>query len=129
MSDTVEDFNDVEMNEIVETNGSNSQIESFNYEKHAETENLLESEEVLDGAGDEEPHVKLTNLPLARVRKIVKTDPDINLVNQEAIFLITKATVSILEDLTKTQFIFILLKEFLIFIVYILYFIEFLLHN
>lgn len=96
MSDTVEDFNDVEMqiNEILESNGSETQTESHNDFEDAETENLPETEEVLETAGDEEPTVKLTNLPLARVKKIVKTDPDINLVNQEAIFLMTKATVS-----------------------------------
>ena len=46
----------------------------------------------------EEPKTKLTKLPIGRIRTIIKTDPDINLINQEAIFLVTKATVSFIKD-------------------------------
>lgn len=57
-------------------------------------ENALELEEI-----DSAPHVeeelreKLVQLPLGRIKHIVKMDPEVNLVNQEAIFLITKSTV------------------------------------
>lgn len=42
---------------------------------------------------EEEPREKLVQLPIGRVKHIVKMDPEVNLVNQEAIFLITKSTV------------------------------------
>lgn len=53
------------------------------------TNNKEVSEEV------EEQKEKLLQLPMGRVRHIIKTDPDVNLVNQEAVFLIGKSTVSI----------------------------------
>lgn len=36
---------------------------------------------------------KLHRLPLARVKTLMKLDPDVHLASQEATFLITKATV------------------------------------
>ena len=59
------------------------------------SENLQDSQEEVDSAGpvDNEHKEKLLKLPLGRVRNIVKMDPDVNLVNQEALFLITKSAV------------------------------------
>lgn len=37
---------------------------------------------------------KLLQLPLSKIRTIMKLDPDFNGASQEAVFLITKATVS-----------------------------------
>lgn len=47
--------------------------------------------------GDEEPKEKLTKLPMGRVRLIMKRDPSVNMVTQEALFLITKSTVRVLD--------------------------------
>lgn len=47
---------------------------------------------------DEEAKEKLLKLPVGRVKIIAKTDPEVNLINQEAMFLITKSTV-----ILKTQ--------------------------
>lgn len=44
---------------------------------------------------DEEQKEKLLKLPFGRVKNIIKMDPDVNLVNKNATFLITKATVII----------------------------------
>lgn len=44
---------------------------------------------------EEEQKEKLLRLPLSRVKYIAKYDPDVNLVNQEASFLLTKSTVKI----------------------------------
>ena len=38
---------------------------------------------------------KLVKFPTTRIKHLVKMDPDVNLCSQEAVFLITKATVSI----------------------------------
>ncbi|KAJ8683694.1 hypothetical protein QAD02_019486 [Eretmocerus hayati] len=57
-----------------------------------------------DTQHEDEPTVKLTNLPIARVRKIIKTDPEISLVNQEAVFLITKATELFINCMTKESY-------------------------
>lgn len=46
----------------------------------------------VDTGGQEKQ--RLIRLPLARVKNIIKTDPDCGLVSQDSVFLITKATVS-----------------------------------
>lgn len=38
---------------------------------------------------------KLLQFPIARVKKIMKVDPDLNYIHHEAVFLIAKATVSL----------------------------------
>lgn len=40
--------------------------------------------------------VKYVKLPLSRIKQIMKMDPDVVIVQQDAIFLVTKATVSVL---------------------------------
>ena len=52
------------------------------------SENVNENQEM-----EEEKTEKLLRLPLARIKHIVKTDPDVQNVSQEAAFLIGKATV------------------------------------
>lgn len=37
---------------------------------------------------------KLVRLPLARIRHIMKMDPEVHIASQEAVFLINKATVN-----------------------------------
>lgn len=70
-------------NELQDLNISNSE------------ENAFELPEENDSAPqvEEEVREKLVQLPLGRIKHIVKMDPEVNLVNQEAIFLITKSTV------------------------------------
>lgn len=53
------------------------------------TEDLIETQE----NEEEEKNEKLLKLPLARIKHIVKMDPDVQNVSQEAVFLIGKATV------------------------------------
>ena len=45
----------------------------------------------------EEQKEKLLRLPLARVRNIAKNDPDVQMINQDASFLIAKSTVIIIK--------------------------------
>lgn len=66
-----------------------------------------ETEETLEAAVEDEPIVEEEVLqevndernlglkfPLTRVKKIMKADPDLQLASQDAVFLITKATVN-----------------------------------
>lgn len=46
-----------------------------------------------DNGTEELKTEKLVRFPLTRVKHLVKMDPDVNLCSQEALFLITKATV------------------------------------
>ncbi|XP_015601388.1 DNA polymerase epsilon subunit 4 [Cephus cinctus] len=88
----IDDFtSENELNEsAVSTAGENSQ------DSQEETENISH--------GDEEQKEKLVRLPLGRVRHIMKMDPDVNLVNQEAIFLITKSTELFIDSLAKEAY-------------------------
>lgn len=38
-------------------------------------------------------HSRLSKLPLARIKALMKTDPDVSLASQESVFIIAKATV------------------------------------
>lgn len=39
--------------------------------------------------------IRSTRLPMARIKNIMKMDPDVSIVSADALFLVTKATVSI----------------------------------
>lgn len=55
-------------------------------------ENSQEADNALHG--DEEQREKLVQLPLGRIKTIIKMDPEVSMVNQEAVFLITKSAVN-----------------------------------
>jgi len=56
-----------------------------------------EAESVQDESEqEEEKSEKILRLPFSRVKHIMKIDPDVHLASQEAVFLITKSTVSVL---------------------------------
>lgn len=76
----------------------------------AETDELQESaeEESQDSQGEEgngdEQKEKLTRFPLGRIRSLIKTDPEVNVVNQEAVFLISKAAELFIDSLVKESY-------------------------
>ncbi|CRK90031.1 CLUMA_CG003756, isoform A [Clunio marinus] len=47
---------------------------------------------------------RISDLPLAKVKSIIKLDPEVNLVNSEAVFLITKATELFVKTLATESF-------------------------
>jgi len=46
------------------------------------------------------PHSRVSKLPLARIKALMKADPDVSLASQESVFVIAKATVG--PDWTNT---------------------------
>lgn len=58
-------------------------------------ENSQDSQEEVDNVlqGDEEQREKLLRLPLGRVKTLIKMDPEVQLINQEAVFLVAKSVV------------------------------------
>ncbi|KAK2583605.1 hypothetical protein KPH14_009547 [Odynerus spinipes] len=80
--------------ELNESNVSNS------------AENPQDSQEEIETnlQTDEEHKEKLVRLPIGRVRNIIKMDPDVNLVNQEAVFLIAKSTELFIDSLAKEAY-------------------------
>ncbi|XP_034182881.1 DNA polymerase epsilon subunit 4 isoform X2 [Osmia lignaria lignaria] len=58
-------------------------------------ENSQDSQEEVENnmRTDEEQKEKLVRLPLGRIKTIIKMDPEVNMINQEAVFLIAKSTI------------------------------------
>ncbi|XP_024874750.1 DNA polymerase epsilon subunit C isoform X2 [Temnothorax curvispinosus] len=71
----------------------NGLIEEIQLDKNQyDGENIRDSREEVDDNphGDEEQREKLIRLPLGRIKTIVKMDPEVSLINQEAAFLVAK---------------------------------------
>jgi len=101
------------------TNEFTQAAESLEATKVNDVEQHVESDDGDDGEKDTEKHSKkgsppknleghdtekserLTRLPIARIRTLVKADQDIALATQESIFLITKCTELFIEYLAK----------------------------
>ncbi|KAJ1078078.1 hypothetical protein K5549_011405 [Capra hircus] len=50
------------------------------------------------------PGVRLSRLPLARVKALVKADPDVTLAGQEAIFILARAAELFVETIAKDAY-------------------------
>lgn len=57
-----------------------------------------------DPRGDEEQREKLIRLPLGRIKTIIKMDPEVNLINREAAFLVAKSVEFFIESLAKEAY-------------------------
>ncbi|XP_053978866.1 DNA polymerase epsilon subunit 4-like [Hylaeus anthracinus] len=77
-------------NNNVSTGGENSQDSQEEIENNTRT--------------DEEHKEKLSKLPLGRIKTIIKMDPEVNMVNQEAVFLIAKSTELFIDSLAKESY-------------------------
>ncbi|KAM0733899.1 DNA polymerase epsilon subunit 4 [Formica fusca] len=76
-------------------------------ESHANEENVQDLQEETDNAlhaGDEEQREKLLRLPLGRIKTIIKMDPEVTLVNQEAVFLTAKSVELFIDSLAKEAY-------------------------
>jgi len=73
---------------------------------HFNGESQQDSREETDDTphGDEEQREKLIRLPLGRIKTIIKMDPEVSLVNQEAVFLIAKSVEFFIESLAKEAY-------------------------
>ena len=73
-------------------------------ESHA-NENAQDSQEETDNnALHEEQREKLLRLPLGRIKTIIKMDPEVALVNQEAVFLTAKSVELFIDSLAKEAY-------------------------
>ncbi|XP_060812740.1 DNA polymerase epsilon subunit 4 [Bombus pascuorum] len=91
MANFEEEGSDKELNEsIISTGGENLQDFQEEVENNARI--------------DEEQKEKLVKLPLGRIKTIIKMDPEVNMVNQEAVFLITKSTELFIDSLIKESY-------------------------
>ncbi|XP_048143491.1 DNA polymerase epsilon subunit 4, partial [Corvus hawaiiensis] len=59
------------------------------------------------GAGPQGPGpARLARLPLARVKALVKADPDVTLASQEAVFVLARATELFVETIAKDAYVY-----------------------
>lgn len=49
---------------------------------------------------------KLVKLPISRIRRIIKTDPDVSLASQEAMVVLTKATELFVQHLSREAVVY-----------------------
>merc|ERR550519_1872297 len=68
----------------------------------SEVQNTLDPTESQSQA--EEAPEKLFKFPLGTIKRIMKLDPDLNMTNQDATFLISKATEMFIESLTRESY-------------------------
>ncbi|XP_074834480.1 DNA polymerase epsilon subunit 4 [Carettochelys insculpta] len=50
--------------------------------------------------------LRLPRLPLARVKALVKADPDVSLASQEAVFVLARATELFVETIAKDAYVY-----------------------
>ncbi|XP_060660877.1 DNA polymerase epsilon subunit 4 [Drosophila nasuta] len=55
-------------------------------------------------AAEHEHEAKLTQLPMARIRNIMKLDPDLQIASNEAVFAVTRAVELFIESLARESF-------------------------
>lgn len=71
-------------------------MEIENGVEYVDLENADQESDIKDDKNsdqNEDKAEKLVKLPIARIRHIMKMDPEVHIASQEAVFLITKATV------------------------------------
>ncbi|XP_073402410.1 DNA polymerase epsilon subunit 4 [Dendrobates tinctorius] len=49
---------------------------------------------------------KLAKLPMSRIKSLMKSDPDVSLASQEAVFAISKATELFIEAIAKDAYVY-----------------------
>ncbi|XP_014472677.1 PREDICTED: DNA polymerase epsilon subunit 4 [Dinoponera quadriceps] len=93
------------MDSILESDDLNT-ISGPNESRINNGENLQELQEETENTvhGDEEQREKLLRMPLGRIKTIIKSDPEVHLVNQEAVFLIAKSTELFIDSLVKEAY-------------------------
>jgi len=64
--------------------------------------------EVVQDTKNAEKNVRVSRLPLTRIKNIMKMDSDVNLASQEAVFLVAKATELFVESLARESYHFTL---------------------
>ncbi|KAH8269642.1 hypothetical protein KR018_011369 [Drosophila ironensis] len=94
------------------------ETEAEETEEPAEAEEIEETEEnapkesgnkpatngVPKSPPEQEPEAKITHLPLARIRNIMKLDPDLQMANTEAVFTVAKAVELFIASLARESY-------------------------
>ncbi|XP_031836313.1 DNA polymerase epsilon subunit 4 [Nomia melanderi] len=87
-----------------ESNISDRELNESNISTGAENSQDFQEEIENNARTDEEQKEKLVKLPLGRIKTIIKMDPEVNMINQEAVFLIAKSTELFIDSLAKESY-------------------------
>ncbi|XP_015171336.1 PREDICTED: DNA polymerase epsilon subunit 4-like [Polistes dominula] len=94
-------------------NMANTEGDDLTYEEETDESNIIVDPESLQDSieetdtnlqVDDEQREKLVRIPIGRVKNIMKMDPEVHFVNQEAVFLIAKSTELFIDSLAKEAY-------------------------
>lgn len=91
ISDVIEGTEYPDTEQLIDTEINTEPVES---EILNESELVSSDEHVEKKLNTKSDVVKPTRLPIARIKNIMKQDPDVSVISADAAFLVTKATVS-----------------------------------
>lgn len=94
MSEEIYDTDQFFNNENQNTENLESNLEELNSEQ-LEYVAEKQTDLVIEKKTPQRNEITRTKLPIARIRNIMRMDPDVSMVQSDAVFLVTKATVSI----------------------------------
>ncbi|RVE42245.1 hypothetical protein evm_013104 [Chilo suppressalis] len=114
-----EHYTDVDISDIIDDSEQYlQQTEYHNTELSEASENIIPTEdsEILNAedqvsiekkpanVASKSEVIRSTRLPMARIKNIMKMDPDVSVLSGDAVFLVTKATELFLETLAKETY-------------------------
>lgn len=72
--------------------------------KNGDITEVATGEKVNSTSESGEPEARLFQLPLTRIRNLMKLDPDMNIASLESVFVVTRATELFIESLAREAF-------------------------
>ncbi|CAH2107033.1 unnamed protein product [Euphydryas editha] len=105
ISDMVEDTEHFLESDPQSTDVADSEQSIVQDSEVVNSENSIISEKKTPNANVNKVEIiRSTRLPIGRIKNIMKMDPDVSVVNAEAVFLVTKATEMFLETIAKETY-------------------------
>ncbi|XP_004517592.1 DNA polymerase epsilon subunit 4 [Ceratitis capitata] len=101
-----------ELSEEIKNKNFNEEEKTEILEKEAEVE-IADNVEAVEAASEEKvngasenvaPEARLFQLPLSRIRNLMKLDPDLNIASNEAVFVVARSTELFIESLAREAF-------------------------
>ncbi|XP_030039903.2 DNA polymerase epsilon subunit 4-like [Manduca sexta] len=111
-----QNFEDVDISDIMDdaehypdsdhqTEFHNTESNDLENQHNEQSSEILNTEEqVAEKNAQRSEVIRSTRLPMARIKNIMKMDPDVSVVSSDAVFLVTKATELFLETIAKETY-------------------------